>query len=344
MERAKLEYTTKQVDAAGHALVDPSVPDEEMDQALKVIGNWRACHYHPLLTFRIGLQRRAAKVYPASLVAQRLKRLSSIKAKLRRLNWLTLSTMQDIAGCRAVVGNVTQVQKLVDLYFASDIKHTLLDLDDYIVLPKHSGYRGVHLVYSYFSDKNEAHNGLKIEIQIRSPLQHAWATAVETVDRFTLQGLALKSGKGNKRWRRFFAYMSAYIAMRERSNPVPNMPTKRAEIKDGIRRYAAKLDVENQLLGFRSAIDVIESPGLGKSYLFLVQLDTQSRNTVLWGYGKNEIREANEHYFKLELSGGRGKDQVLVYAKSIFELKRAYPNYFADTGVFLAQLKHALAS
>jgi len=339
--RATLDYTAEQVDAAGAALISPFAPNEEMDQSLKVIGNWRACHYHPLLTFRVGLQRRAAKVYPASLVAQRLKRLSSIKAKLQRLGWLTLSEMQDIAGCRAVVGNVAQVEKLVNLYFASDIKHELKDVDDYILTPKYSGYRGVHLVYSYYSDKNKTYNGLKIEVQIRSPLQHAWATAVETVDRFTLQ--ALKSGKGNKRWRRFFAYMGAYIALRERCNPVPRMPTKRSELKEGIKRYAAKLDVENQLLGFRSAIDITERPGLGNSYLFLIQLDAQIRRTTVWGYGKHQIGEANEHYFKLELTSGRGKDQVLVYAKSIAELKRAYPNYFADTDVFLRQLTHALA-
>jgi hypothetical protein len=32
-----------------------------------------------------------------------------------------------------------------------------------------------------------------------------------------------------------------------------------------------------------------------------------------------------------------------VYANSIVELKRAYPDCFADTDVFLAQLRHALS-
>jgi DNA-binding CsgD family transcriptional regulator len=63
-----------------------------------------------------------------------------------------------------------------ETYKQSDLKHKLLPIDDYIIKPRSSGYRGVHLIYSYFSDKNETYNGLKVELQFRSPLQHAWAT------------------------------------------------------------------------------------------------------------------------------------------------------------------------
>jgi len=40
-----------------------------------------------------------------------------------------------------------------------------------------------------------------IEIQIRSKLQHIWATAVETVGFFT--GQAIKSNEGEKEWNDF---------------------------------------------------------------------------------------------------------------------------------------------
>jgi ppGpp synthetase/RelA/SpoT-type nucleotidyltranferase len=59
---------------------------------------------------------------------------------------MTLSQMQDIGGCRAIVSSVADVRKLVRSYEKSDIKHSLTQKDDYIVSPKASGYRGVHLI------------------------------------------------------------------------------------------------------------------------------------------------------------------------------------------------------
>jgi hypothetical protein len=99
-------YNREQVGEAGAKLIDPSTPAGELDEVFATINNWRSSHNFPLNTFQIGLRRKARKVYQASLVAQRIKRLSSIAAKLRRFDWLTLQEMQDIGGCRAVVGSV----------------------------------------------------------------------------------------------------------------------------------------------------------------------------------------------------------------------------------------------
>ena len=89
-------------------------------------------------------------------------------------------------------------------------------IDDYISAPKASGYRGVHLMYRYKSDKKKTiYNDLKIEMQIRSRYQHAWATAVETVGIFV--GQALKTSMGDDRWLRFFALMGSAIAIREKT-------------------------------------------------------------------------------------------------------------------------------
>jgi ppGpp synthetase/RelA/SpoT-type nucleotidyltranferase len=147
------------------------------------------------------------------LVAQRVKRLSSIVAKMRRFQGLRLSQMQDIGGCRAVLSSVAEVRNAVKSFKTSSIRHELAREDDYIANPKDSGYRGVHLIYKYVSDRSETYNGLKIEVQIRSQLQHAWATAVETVGTFIQQ--ALKSSQGEDEWLRFFCLMGSAIALRE---------------------------------------------------------------------------------------------------------------------------------
>ncbi len=52
-----------------------------------------------------------------------------------------------------------------------------------------------------------------IEVQLRTRLQHNWATAVETVGIFT--GEALKSSQGNEDWQDFFRLVSTWFAHKE---------------------------------------------------------------------------------------------------------------------------------
>src|ERR1700683_2019237 len=136
--------------------------------------------------------------------------------------------MQDIGGCRAIVASCQNVKDLAKSYADSDLKHELAQKDDYLDCPKDSGYRGIHLIYKYFSDKKADYNTLKIELQLRSQLQHAWATAVETVGAFIQQ--ALKSSIGEQQWLRFFALMGTAIAVRENCAPVPNTPSVYSEL------------------------------------------------------------------------------------------------------------------
>ena len=78
---------------------------QEYLAALDIINNWRSSHNFPLNTFHIGLKRRAKIIDPTAITAQRIKRLASIEAKLRRFPTMTLSQMQDIGGCRAIVSS-----------------------------------------------------------------------------------------------------------------------------------------------------------------------------------------------------------------------------------------------
>ena len=195
MKWTEPQYSREEVNEAGQVLLRGTANGSmSLETALSVVNNWRSSHAFPLNTMQMYLRTQARQVYAKSLVAQRVKRLSSIETKLQRFRWLKFSEMQDIGGCRAVVNTVGSVDRLVQAYDRSRIKHRLLDSDDYIGAPKKSGYRGYHLIYGYHSDKKTTYNELKIELQIRSNLQHIWATAVETVGTFTQQ--ALKSSQG----------------------------------------------------------------------------------------------------------------------------------------------------
>ncbi|MDH3695228.1 MAG: RelA/SpoT domain-containing protein, partial [Gammaproteobacteria bacterium] len=83
---------------------------------------------------------------------------------------------------------------LQQLYQRSRSCHEFMHEDDYIKTPKMSGYRCLHLVYRFNSETRTDYNGLLVKIQLRTEIQHAWATAVETVGAFL--GQALKASEG----------------------------------------------------------------------------------------------------------------------------------------------------
>ena len=341
------KFSRNTIDTAGDTLISPASPLEVYEHALQVINNWRACHNLPLLFIRLGLTRIAKQVDPNCLIAQRIKRLPAIKLKLKLLQHrsLKLSEMQDIGGCRAVVKNLPAIMRLVNLYDGSRAKHKLDYKNDYIEKPKASGYRGVHLIYSYHSEKYETHNGLRIEIQIRSPLQHAWATAVETVGIFT--GQALKSNLGSDDWKRFFALLGTAIAMKEKAKLVPKTPENRKELVEELRACASKLDAQKRLNTYSSMLRLPKQLGLKKSEYFLLELDPIAKKIHVTGYEKKELRQASERYLEVERaiatkSDGIGAQAVLVSVGSLASLKRAYPNYFLDMRVFIEEVERAL--
>ncbi len=96
------------------------------------------------------LRNRAQKLDPEMIGAQRLKRLPSIVKKLELFKNMQLSQMQDLGGCRAVVGHIEQVDHLVKTYKSNPPPTAKpAKIDDYVTKPKEDGYRSVHLVYKY---------------------------------------------------------------------------------------------------------------------------------------------------------------------------------------------------
>jgi hypothetical protein len=337
------QYRPDEVDAAGDALIDRAATDEELDHAYLVINNFRSSHSFPLNTFQIGLRARVPRIDRKGLVAQRLKRLSSIEIKLRRFDWLKLSQMQDIAGCRAVVSSVARVRELVDLYRTSEMRHAIDDEDDYIEKPKGTGYRGIHIIYRYLSDRSETYNGLKIEMQFRSVLQHAWATAVETVDTFEEQ--ALKAGRGEQQWRRFFRLMSSAIARRERTPLAPNTPTDRKELVDQLREHTLALDVVRRLRAYAYGLQITETPSTKGAHSFLVNLDPTTKRVRIVGYTLREMQRATKELALAEREikeTSAPADTVLVSVESLKALRRAYPNYYLDTRLFIRTLQQVI--
>ena len=224
MDWPKPQYSRKQINKAGKILASSERTYDQFTWASEVLSNWRSCHGYPINTFKVTLRDKLQAINADNaIVAQRLKRTPSIISKLKRFDKMQLSRMQDIGGLRAVVMIPKKVYELRNNYLKShkrsQFKHDFVAERDYIKRPKISGYRSIHLIYRYHSDKVTDYNGLLLELQIRSKLQHIWATAVETVGTFIQY--ALKSSEGPEEWLNFFSLVGSAFAHLEKSPPVP---------------------------------------------------------------------------------------------------------------------------
>jgi hypothetical protein len=329
------------VDHAGDIISGrkPETPDFSLDSALDIAANWRSSHGYPLHTVWTTLRTRATNLDAKALVVKRQKRMPSISSKLARIQSMQLSKMHDLGGCRAVVRNVRRVDELVKFYRENQpVSLEFVRPYDYINKPKDDGYRSVHLVYKYQGDSQRgAFKGLRIEMQIRSRLQHAWATAVESVDVFTGQGL--KSSAGEEPWKRFFALIGTAMAMQEKRPLVPNTPTQRDLLISELCGLCVKLHIPDVFLGISAGISIaprIKVKGRdAKAEAYILTLDSKKRVTEVVGFASN--KEAEKRLLELEKENLEKPyiQTVMASADSVRALRTAYPNYYMDTGMFI---------
>lgn len=342
-------YSKERINRAGDILISETSSEEEKNVATEVLDNWRAIHSYPMHVLKKRLKNKATSIDRNAFTAQRLKRVPAIINKLKRSYGgrpptMKLSQMQDIGGCRAVLANVSQVRKLYrEHYLKGDLKHTRVGEKDYITMPKQDGYRSIHVIYNYFSDKGKKeYNGLLVEIQIRSKLQHIWATAIETVDFFTRQ--AIKSNEGQEEWMDFFRLVSTAFAKMEKSSPVPNTPDDKKELYFQIKKKEAELNIIKKMTGWGAAIRVFEQEMKSKPkkvQFFLLELDIVGEKLNYTSYTKNQEEKAITAYADAErkFKGKKEYDVVLVGADTTTDLRKAYPNYFVDSGEFVEYLQ-----
>lgn len=332
----KPKYSKSQIDKAGNIVRNSCSDQEEIEWAEEVLSNWRLIHGYPINTFNTTLRDKIRSIDKNALVAQRLKRRPSIVSKLQR-ETTRLSQMQDMGGLRAVVKDMTTLRKLVENYKSSKFKHEFLAQDDYISRPKDSGYRSIHLVYKYKNELAPEYNGLLIELQIRTKIQHAWATAVETMGTYLKH--SLKSSEGPEEWLKFFVVTGAAFAHLEKQPPTPEYSEiPKLEIFKQVVEIEKKLEVIKKLKAFSTVITTTENIA---GHYRLIILDAKANTVKITSYSKTKLGEANERYTEIEknISDYSGIQAVLVTAKSIDLLKKAYPNYFLDTEEFIKQLE-----
>lgn len=336
MSSADLKYSKSKIDQVGEILKNKDGIAEDIANALDVLSSWRAYHALPLDSFAVLLRQRVQKMSVQAIVAQRLKRTSSILLKLSTHKTMRLSAMQDIGGLRAILDTTEDVYKLLNIYKKSKSKHSLFSQDDYIQEPKNDGYRSIHLVYKLAKTPN-----LFLEIQLRSQLQHIWATGVEVFG--TLQNSSFKSGQGSKKWLEFFSLLSSVFAIKENRPELKIHSTfSKADLVARVQKEIQELQVIENLSVYTSVYKTISknaSSGRNGHYSLIV-LNSRDNTISLESYGASQFDVAAQAYLNLERKHFEDKqiNVVLVNTGNIKKLELSYPNYFMDTKKLVQKL------
>lgn len=333
-----IEYSRKEIGRAGDRLIQQVNSSSTLvDSDVEKLHAWRMLHLYPLDRIKFFVDREAMFIEENMLASSRIKRFPSIINKLQRFPEMKLHKMQDLGGCRVILSDISKVYALRKRITSLKFRHNLIRTDDYMKNVKPSGYRSLHMVYSFENDKHIQLNGLRIEIQIRTAIQHSWATAVEMVGLFRKE--ALKSSQGDNKWLRFFELVSELFYRIE----TEGLSGRYYSVSNELLLLNKELSVIETLTAYNRFINHIENnnlkdlPGEG---LFILIVDTINKNMNIKFFNKSSYKAAAIKYKEAEsyCSENKGCEVAMVSVADIANLRAAYPAYFLDTKTFINNL------
>ncbi|CND91998.1 GTP pyrophosphokinase yjbM [Yersinia rohdei] len=330
-----LNISKKEIGRAGERLAICSKNNTTLSEDdLNILHSWRMLHLYPLTKITEYLTREANIINLNCLVSSRIKRLPSIISKLQRFEEMKLNKMQDLGGCRAILSNLDEVYRAYENIKKLKFKHQLIRTDDYMADVKESGYRSLHLIYSFKNEKYENLNGLRIEMQLRTSIQHSWATAVEMVGLFRKE--SLKSSFGNPDWLRFFELVSELFYRIESGESVGRY----MKISEDLKKLTVKLNVFMILEAYNKAASHIDSSENYTSGFCVILVDTEKSTINIRRFPPHSHKIASDFYINEEkkCEKKKGCEVAMVSVDDISNLKNAYPAFFLDTRTFLNNL------
>lgn len=335
-----MKYSRNKINTAGKSLLAGPEAGFPYTDASLVVDDWRRLHMAPLEELVGEVTRLLAQSgVAAAFSSHRLKRMTSIVAKLRHNPGMGLGGLQDIGGARFVFEDTLSLLKAQQVIANAHFEHFVADRVpyNYVVQPKESGYRSIHFVYKYVSE-NADYDGLRVELQIRTRLQHDWAMAVETAE--LISKSSLKASLGDENWLEFFKLCSAVFAQKE-GMPVADRFKDYTE-KDYCTQYAQlnhKYKFLEQLQALVSAVKITEEHTLKEGYAVLL-IQFAEKRVQLRHFLSKELDDATKYYSEVEKSIDNANSAVVLVAVSdMKELQEAYPSYFLNASEFIQSLQ-----
>ncbi len=296
---------------------------------LHVIDEWRAAHRAVLNTFKANLIHRARS--KGVIFAQRHKRKRTIFDKLDRLPGMSLSRMDDVAGCRLIFKSLSDLYAFRDSFHRARFKHKRRNAEDkdkydYIKTPKVTGYRGVHDVYEY--DPNSVVGrplaGLYLEVQYRTLVQHAWATAVEVIGFITES--QPKFQQGDTRYEEAMKMASEILSRAHEGLPGALADVPDRDLVAEFLELDKQLGLLQMLRGLHAADRVVSS----KKNAILIFSEGKPLQVKEYRDSPDALRAL----FELEKQMP-DRDIVLVRADTTEDVRLAFKNYFSDARDFI---------
>lgn len=335
---------------AGKMIANGSGSKSDVD----LVDAWRASHGYVINTFQAWLKKNLERANVNADFAQRLKRRKTVVDKLRRrrpdgtLLIGDVTAMHDFAGCRLIFNSLEDLYKFRNHMRSSavmqNVNHELRTGEekyDYIKQPKASGYRGIHDVYRHFPrphrraiETSEPWHGLLAEIQYRTRIQHAWATALEISD--IIDGQRTKFELVGSNRHRFFAIASELIARTHERLTRAFLDLSTNDLQGEFSELEHELGILQRLDALRQ-FDGFDN--LGKHNVLNIVFSKGSFRLEVYRFRSpnQAIEKANE----LE-SDLFSVNAVYVRADNPAQLRSAYRNYFNDPVDFVNLVKAAM--
>jgi ppGpp synthetase/RelA/SpoT-type nucleotidyltranferase len=326
---APIGASKSRIDRAGQALANP--PVEETFEHLEledVFDAYRAKHLEPLTKLTLAIQSWLVGYGKKYYIAQRLKRKPQIARKLRRFH-VRLTQLQDIGGLRIIVENNNAVDELsnhIEKMLRDDPKYSIKKPTDYREKGRdRTGYRAVHRIVTY--------EGVTLEIQIRSRIQHYWAENIEKTS--VIYGHQLKEEQGHKDVISYFKALSDIFFDVE----LGRSPDSQQKLDLEVLRQSAESIIlseigEKQLNSFVNE-DILKTLAAkeGNSTSFSNWLLVFNWNTATfetWDSVDRDSAKAVEKYvlYEKQYTTELGYEVVLIGSSDISTVQETHSHYF----------------
>ncbi|WP_321404380.1 RelA/SpoT domain-containing protein [Maridesulfovibrio sp.] len=328
-----MKISKTKIDKSGLALSKDVYKDEVDYIALEdIFDEYRKRHLGPLTEISMDLQRWLADYECEFYIAQRLKRKPQIISKLQRLH-VRLTQLQDIGGARIVVEDNDQVEKIYS-YLRDELrkqdKISVIRVKDYREKGRDTtGYRALHVILSL--------DGVFIELQIRSRIQHYWSELIERTS--VVYGFTLKEQKGDPEVIYYFQQLSsAFYEIESGRDITSSMQIGLEEFRKKAEEIIQSSDNKRIFDSFihddilKTMASREKSRGVGfKNWLMI--FDWNSGSFIDWSDVGRDIDEAVNTYVKAEsqYNQGEGFEVVLIGSSSVATIRQTHSHYFGIT-------------